>query len=208
MYGATWCKPNRKQNYFPAIKQQTVRRLVIKLSTRCRESREWKEVEIRLAIDWQIKLTGNSDQVKLFYLSQCYDRPVAQFMPECHNVHIWQINLNGSSDWVKLFYISPCYDMPVPQCMLKCHSVHIWQINLTGSSDRVKLFYIRLTSDNVTHIISVDMSDRTRGYFQIHSSRYLQIHNKWYLQIHTRGYLQIHLRIYLQIHGMISKYTG
>ena len=23
MYGATWCKPNRKQYYFPAIKQQT-----------------------------------------------------------------------------------------------------------------------------------------------------------------------------------------
>ena len=54
----------------------------------CRDSRECKEVEIRLATDWQINLTGSRDQVKLYYISQCYNRPVPQFMPECHRVHI------------------------------------------------------------------------------------------------------------------------
>ena len=34
MYGATWCKPNRKQNYFAAIKQQKVRRLRLRLRYR------------------------------------------------------------------------------------------------------------------------------------------------------------------------------
>ena len=36
----------------------------------------------------EINLTSSSDQVKLFYISQCYDRPVPQFMPKCHRVHI------------------------------------------------------------------------------------------------------------------------
>ena len=88
----------------------------------CRDSRE---VEIRLATDWQINLTGSRDRVKLFYISQCYDRPVPQFLPECYSVHIWQVNLTSSSDRVKLFYISQCYDRPVPQFMPKCHRVHI-----------------------------------------------------------------------------------
>ena len=37
---------------------------------------------------WQINLTGSSDQVKLFYIIPCYDRPVPQFMSNCHMRHI------------------------------------------------------------------------------------------------------------------------
>ena len=38
--------------------------------------------------DWQINLTRSPYRVKLFYITQCYDRPVPQFMPKCHRVHI------------------------------------------------------------------------------------------------------------------------
>ena len=42
-------------------------------------------------IDWQINLTSSRDRFKLFYISQCYDRPMPQFMPKCHRVHIeWE----------------------------------------------------------------------------------------------------------------------
>ena len=62
----------------------------LKLSPLGTMSQVWMvfEIEIRLATDWQINLTGSHDRVKLFYISQCYDRPVPQFMPKCHRVHI------------------------------------------------------------------------------------------------------------------------
>ena len=45
-------------------------------------------LEIRLATDWQINLTVSRDRVKLFYIIQYYDRPVPQFIPKFHRVHI------------------------------------------------------------------------------------------------------------------------
>ena len=85
-------------------------------------------------------------------------------------------------------------------------------------------FKDRITRDNVTDIISLDVSDSTRGYLhihsrgylqehsrgylQVHNKEYLQMHRRGYLQIHSRGYLQIHLMIYLQIHGRIFIDTG
>ena len=46
------------------------------------------EVDIILATDWQINLTGSSDQVKLVYIILYYNRPVPQFISNCQRVHI------------------------------------------------------------------------------------------------------------------------
>ena len=53
-----------------------------------------------------------------------------------------------------------------------------------------------LTRDNVTDIISVDVSDSTIGYLHIHSRVYLQIHISIYYQIHGRIFTDTGLRIF------------
>ena len=54
-----------------------------------------------------------------------------------------------------------------------------------------------LTRYNVIDIISVDVSDSTRGYLHIHSRGYLQVHSRGYLQVHSKEYLQMHISGYL-----------
>ena len=87
--------------------------------------------------------------------------------------------------------------------MPKCHRVHIEDEGQCeqGKPENAGYDLIeRLTRDNVTDIISVDVSESNRGYLHIHSRGYLQLHSRGYLQVHSKEYLHMHRRGYLQIH--------
>ena len=58
--------------------------------------------ECQSAHIWQTNLTDSSDRVKLFYISLCYDRPVPQFMPECHRVHIEREGQCGRKEYLQM----------------------------------------------------------------------------------------------------------
>ena len=55
-----------------------------------------------LTTEWQINLTGSSDQVKLFYISTCYDRPVIKLLTKCHRV---QIKHEGQCEKAELKFV-------------------------------------------------------------------------------------------------------